>query len=56
MENSRKCNICNVYVHRASYIKHLGSKKHIEKEMILPEWKFQETIENKIKNYKTLNH
>ena len=25
--NSRRCDICNVDVHRASYIKHLRSKK-----------------------------
>ena len=51
--NSRICEICNVDVHRASYIKHLQSKKHIEKikqnEMIIPEWLFQELVENKIK-------
>ena len=50
--NSRKCEICNVDVHRASYIKHLRSKKHIENmkqnEMIIPEWLFQEPVENKI--------
>ena len=43
--NSLNCEICNVDVHRASYIKHLRSKKHIEKikrnEMIIPEWLFQ---------------
>ena len=54
--NSRKCEICNVDVHRASYIKHLRSKKHLEKikqnDMIIPEWLFQEPVENKInKNY-----
>ena len=51
--NSRKCEICNVDVHRASYMKHLRSKKHIENmkqnEMIIPEWLFQEPVENKIK-------
>ena len=52
--NSRKCEICNVDVHRASYVKHLRSKKkHLEiikqNEMIIPEWLFQEPIENKIK-------
>ena len=51
--NSRKCEICNVDVDRASYIKHLRSKKHIENmkqsEMIILEWLFQEPIENKIK-------
>ena len=50
--NSRKCEICNVDVHRASYIKHLRSKKHIENlklnEMITPEWLFQEPVENKL--------
>ena len=49
--NSRKYEVCNVDVHRASYIKHL-SKKHIENmkqnEMIKPEWLFQEPVENKI--------
>ena len=50
---SRKCEICNVDVHRASYNKHLRSKKHTENikqnEMIIPEWLFKEPIENKIK-------
>ena len=50
--NSRRCEICNVDVHRASYIKHLRSKKHIENvkqnEMIIPDWLFQEPVENKI--------
>ena len=51
--NSRKCDVCNVDVHRASYIKHLRSKKHIENmkqnEMNIPEWFFRERIENEIK-------
>ena len=51
--NSRKCTICNVDVHRASYVKHLKSKKHLEKikqnEMLIPEWLFQEPVENKTK-------
>ena len=50
--NSRRCEICNVDVHRASYSKHMRSKKHIENmkqdEMIIPEWLFKEPIENKI--------
>ena len=49
---SRKCEVCNVDVHRASYIKHLRIKKHIENmkqnEMIIPEWFFSEPVENKI--------
>ena len=51
--SSRRCEVCNVDIHRASYAKHLRSKKHIENmkqsEMILPEWLFQEPVENKIK-------
>ena len=51
--NSRRCEICNVDVHRASYIKHLRSKKHLENikrnDMIIPEWLFLEPVENKIK-------
>ena len=50
--NSRRCDICNVDVHRASYMKHLGSKKHLENmkqnEMIIPDWLFREPVENKI--------
>ena len=50
--NSRKCEVCNVDVHRASYMKHLRSKKHMEilkqNEMIIPEWLIQEPIENKV--------
>ena len=51
--NSRNCVICNVDVHKASYQKHLRSKKHLENEkqneMIIPDWLFREPIENKIK-------
>ena len=32
MENSRTCEFCNVNVHIASFVKHLRSKKHLEKE------------------------
>ena len=50
--NSRKCNDCNVDVHRASYVKHLRSKKHLENikqnAMIIPQWLFQEPVENQI--------
>ena len=50
--NSRKCEVCNVDVHRASYIKHLRRKKHIENKkqngMTIPEWLFQEPLENRI--------
>ena len=46
MDNSRTCEVCNVNVHRASFAKHLRSKKRLEnveqKEMIIPEWLFKE--------------
>ena len=49
--NSSKCDVCNIDVHRASYVKHLRSRKHLENgkqnEMIIPELLFQEPIENK---------
>ena len=49
---SRKRDICTVDIHRASFVKLLRSKKLIENEkkneMIIPEWLFQEPIENKI--------
>ena len=50
--NSRRCEVCNVDVHRASFVKHVRSKKHLgnikQNEMIIPEWLFQEPVENKI--------
>ena len=46
MEDSRTCEVCNVNVHRASFVKHLRSKKHLGKRirngMIIPEWFFKE--------------
>ena len=46
MENSRTCEICKVNVHRASFAKHMRSKKILENEeqsgMIIPEWLFKE--------------
>ena len=32
MENSLRCNICNIDVPRASFAKHLRSKKQLKKE------------------------
>ena len=29
--NSRKCEVCNIDVHRASYVKHMRSKKTFRK-------------------------
>ena len=58
--NSRKCEICNVDVHKASYVKHLRSKKHLgiikQNELIIPEWLFQEPTEKNIKKYIILHH
>ena len=64
MNISRTCDVCNVNVHRASFAKHLRSKKHLENveqnEMIIPDWFFKEektTIKKKIQkvyNPKTL--
>ena len=57
MEKSRSCEVCNVNVHRAPFVKHLRSKKHLENkiqnDMIIPEWLFQEEqapIKKQIKN------
>ena len=45
MENSHTCEVCDVNVHRASFVKHLKSKKHLERleqnEMIVPDWLFK---------------
>ena len=42
MEISRRCDICIFDFHRASYAKHLRSKKHSENtrqdDIIIPEW------------------
>ena len=64
MENSGTCELRNVNVLRASFVKHLRNKKHLENieqnEMIIPEWLFkqeQTPIKKKIQkvyNPKTL--
>ena len=51
--NKCRCDIGNVDVHKASDVKHLRSKKHLENELIIPELLFEEPIENNIK--KTYN-
>ena len=42
--NSRKCEVCNIDLHRASYAKHLRSKYHLENEkqneLNIPDWLF----------------
>ena len=46
MENSRTCEICDFFVHRASMQKHLRSEGHLKNikqiEMIIPEWLFKQ--------------
>ena len=46
MKNSRTCDICNVNDHKASFVKHLRSKRHLENEkqngLIIPERLFKE--------------
>ena len=46
MEKRRTCDVCNLNVHRASFAKHLRSKKHLgnveQNEMIIPEWFLKE--------------
>ena len=62
MENSRTCEVCSVNVHRASFVKHLRSKKLLENteqiEMIIPEWLFkqEQTPIKKYKKYIILKH
>ena len=50
--NCRKCEVCNINVHRASYAKHLRSKYLLENEkhneLIIPEWLFKKPIGKKI--------
>ena len=50
LENSHRCDIRKIDVHRASFAKHLRSKKHSDiikqDEMIIPEWLCQQPIGN----------
>ena len=62
MKNSRTCYICNVNVHRASYVKLLRRKKHLEnikqKVLKMPEWFIEEEqapLKRKIQKYIALN-
>ena len=46
-KKTRRCDICNIDVHRASHAKNLRSKKHLENvrqdDMIIPDWLFLES-------------
>ena len=50
--NSGKCDVCNVDVHTASYVRQLGIRKHLEKikqnVIFVPDWLFREPVESKI--------
>ena len=52
-KQNKKCRRCDIRVfddHRASFVKHLRSNKHMEniknEELIIPDCLFQETVEN----------
>ena len=45
--STRRCKICKIIVHRATYAKYLGSKKHIKNDIMIPDWFFQDLFENK---------
>ena len=51
MENSRRCDICDVDIHRERFAKHLRNQKHLkdikQDDMIIPDWLFQEPVEKK---------
>ena len=60
MENRRTCEICIVKFHRASFVKHMRSYKHLENEkqteMIIPDWLFKdEQAPSKNKHKKVFN-
>ena len=48
MENSRRCDNCDIDTHRASYAKHLRIKKQLGKviqdDLIIQNWLFREPI------------
>ena len=58
MENSRTCEICNVNVHSASFVKHLRSRKHLENieqsGMIITDWLFKTAISYSEKDTKSV--
>ena len=49
MNNARRCDFCNIDVHRESYVKHLRTKKHLEnlkqEDLIITEWIIQRPFE-----------
>ena len=59
MENSRICDISNIDIHRASFARHLRSKKLLENKKKGNDYTtlvFKESIENETKKYLILNN
>ena len=60
MNNSRRCDNFNFDVHRASYAKHMRSKKHLENdkqnELIIPKWFFLNLLKITLGRYIIVNH
>ena len=48
-QNKRRCEICNVDVHRSSYAKHLRSKMHEDNQRIIPSNFFNEVKSSEVK-------
>ena len=44
---THSCDFCTNNIHRASYAKHLRSKKHLKSDIIIPECLFQNLIGNR---------
>ena len=46
VENIRRCDVCDIDDHRASYAKQLGSNNYLQNkkqnDMIIPDWVLQE--------------
>ena len=53
--NSRRCDVCIFDVHRASFVKHLKKKKHIDNEKIVPTDFFNKTDTTNITIQKIYN-
>ena len=52
--NSRKCEVCNIDVQRASFVKHMRNKKHLENtiqnEMFIPDVCLKNLLKMKLIN------
>ena len=56
-QNKRRCEICNVDVHKSSYAKHLRSKMHEDNQILIPSNFFNESTskdtKTEVKHYRT---